>query len=293
MPKQKQIHLPVLLEEVISYLNPKEGENYLDVTAGFGGHAQKILQKTSEFKSSVLVDRDKRAIEYLSSLFSDQAISIIHQDFAGASKMLADKGEKFDMILADLGISSLHLNEAERGFAFSLSGPLDMRMDSRQELDAKYIVNEYSEEDIAKILKDYGEEPKARTVARLIVQARPIENTEKLAAVVSKAWPGYSRVHPATRTFQAIRIAVNSELTQLQESLPLWAGMLKDQGRLAIISFHSLEDRIVKQFFKEHAGNTYDSQFRLLTKKPVVASRNEIVSNPRARSAKLRVVQRK
>jgi 16S rRNA (cytosine1402-N4)-methyltransferase len=200
MPKQKQIHLPVLLEEVISYLNPKEGENYLDVTAGFGGHAQKILQKTSEFKSSVLVDRDKRAIEYLSSLFSDQAISIIHQDFAGASKMLADKGEKFDMILADLGISSLHLNEAERGFAFSLSGPLDMRMDSRQELDAKYIVNEYSEEDIAKILKDYGEEPKARTVARLIVQARPIENTEKLAAVVSKAWPGYSRVHPATRT---------------------------------------------------------------------------------------------
>jgi 16S rRNA (cytosine1402-N4)-methyltransferase len=303
MPKQKdqvhppnfseekfnRVHTPVLLNEVLDYLKPQVGQSYLDVTAGFGGHAQAVLKLTSGAERSVLADRDEQAIKALHGLFGKSGIEIIHQDFLSASKELARQGRKFDMILADLGVSSQHLTEASRGFAIKLSGPLDMRMDKRQTLTADLIVNEYSELELSKILSEYGEEPKARLVARLIIAARPIHTTEQLAHIVAKAWPGHSRVHPATRTFQALRIAVNSELEQLRQSLPFWVDMLKPEGRLAVISFHSLEDRIVKDFFKEHSENPYDADLTLLTKKPVMATNNELVSNPRARSAKLRV----
>jgi 16S rRNA (cytosine1402-N4)-methyltransferase len=235
MPKQKQIHIPVLLNETLQYLSPEVGQSYLDVTAGYGGHATAVLERTQNYRNAVLVDRDDRAITALKEAFTKTDAKIVCNNFLSASDDLKRQGIKFDMILADLGVSSLHLNEPERGFSFN-SGPLDMR----------------------------------------------------LAKIVALAWPGKSRNHPATRTFQALRIAVNDELNQLAQALPIWLELLAPGGRLVIISFHSLEDRIVKQFFAEHAGNGYDSEMTLLTKKPVQATNDEIVSNPRARSAKLR-----
>jgi 16S rRNA (cytosine1402-N4)-methyltransferase len=194
------------------------------------------------------------------------------------------------MILADLGVSSPHLDQGARGFAIATDGPLDMRMDQTQDLTAEKIVNEYSADDIASILKRYGEEPKARQIAQLIVQNRPLATTKELAAVVVKAWPSRSKVHPATRTFQALRIAVNDELGLVERSLPLWIDMLAPGGRLAVISFHSLEDRLVKQAFQEAGGARYDfdAKITVLTKRPITASESELVFNPRARSAKLR-----
>jgi 16S rRNA (cytosine1402-N4)-methyltransferase len=168
-----------------------------------------------------------------------------------------------------------------------------MRMDSRQELNASHIVNTYSEVQLAGILEQYGQEPKARSIARNIIAARPVNTTTQLARIVARSWPGKSRVHPATRTFQALRIAVNGELNQLASSLPIWLELLAPGGRLVVISFHSLEDRIVKNFLLEHAGDRYDSELELQTKKPVQATNNEIVSNPRARSAKLRACRKK
>jgi 16S rRNA (cytosine1402-N4)-methyltransferase len=244
-----ELHEPVLLGEVLHYLGPQIGESYLDLTAGYGGHASAILESTAAPTEVTLVDRDTNA---------------------------------------DLGVSSPHLNEADRGFSLSRDGPLDMRMDQTQELSAETIVNTYSEAELAEILWKYGEEPKARQIARLIKHNRPFNTTSELAAVVSKAWPGHSRVHPATRTFQALRIAVNDELHLLEHSLPLWLELLSPGGRLAVISFHSLEDGIVKKVLADNAGDRYDSDLRLLTKRPVTASASELATNPRARSAKLR-----
>ena len=278
------MHQPVLLDEVIGYLDPQRGERYLDLTAGYGGHASAIMQLTGS--PPVLVDRDANAVKELRTLFANADIR--HQDFLSASEQLQQDGASFDVILADLGVSSPHLNEASRGFAISQEGPLDMRMDNRQELNADIVVNSYSEADLADILWRYGEEPKARQIARLITGNRPIHTTTQLAAIVARAWPGRSRVHPATRTFQALRIAVNDELQLLERSLPIWLQLLAPGGRIAIISFHSLEDAIVKQVLANASGDRYDAELRLLTKRPVTASTHELVLNPRARSAKLR-----
>lgn len=285
-------HRPVLVTEVLDCLRPKAGESYLDLTAGYGGHASAVLGITKRPEKAVLVDRDSEAVDALHKLFAGSGPEIIHQDFFGASSSLAGENRQFDMILADLGVSSLHLNEAKRGFSVGKSGPLDMRMDANQEVDAQFILNNWSQEQIAKVLKDYGEEPKARAIASKIVTGRPIRSTEQLAAIASSVWRGRSKMHPATRTFQAIRIAVNDELNQLEKSLPLWMSILAPGGRLAIISFHSLEDRIVKRFMAEHSGDLYDSEFSILTKKPITAGADELVSNPRARSAKLRACRK-
>jgi 16S rRNA (cytosine1402-N4)-methyltransferase len=290
--ENERIHIPVLLDAVLQQLQPAKGQSYLDLTSGYGGHAGSVLDLTKAANKAVLVDRDEQAISSLKSQFGEHA-RIIHQDFLSASQQLAEQGEKFDMILADLGASSLHLDEASRGFSFANPGPLDMRMDIRQELTAEQLVNKSTQAQLSTILRDYGQEHKAHTIARKIIQNRPIESTEQLAKVISGAigWRGrHSKVHPATKSFQALRIAVNDELEQIRQSLPLWASLLAPGGRLAVISFHSLEDRLVKQYFTEIAANTYDSEFTNLTKKPVVASQNEIVLNPRARSAKLRAV---
>jgi 16S rRNA (cytosine1402-N4)-methyltransferase len=288
--KNKHIeHEPVLLAAVLEYLSPQSDESYLDLTAGYGGHAAAILAKTGQPGKATLVDRDKNAIEYLEQRYGEQ-LTICHQDFLSASRELIAKGMQFDVILADLGVSSPHLNEGIRGFAFRETGPLDMRMDQRQTLSAETIVNSYSEVQLADILKRYGEEPKARQIAKLIVEHRPLISTSELAALAARAWPGHSRVHPATRTFQALRIAVNDELSLLSQSIPLWLQLLAPNGRLAVISFHSLEDRVVKQAFADVSGERYDADFRLLSKRPILASPHELVSNPRARSAKLRAV---
>jgi 16S rRNA (cytosine1402-N4)-methyltransferase len=282
------MHVPVLSAEVLAYLNPKIGESYLDLTAGYGGHAQMILDRTRNHQATVLVDRDGDAIDFLKTRFAAEHTTICHSDFLSASRELVASGNAFDIILADFGLSSPHLNESGRGFSFSADDPLDMRMDQSQDITADEVVNTYSTDKLVGILRQYGEEPKARLIARLIVEHRPISTTTELANIVKLAWPGHSRVHPATRSFQAIRIAVNEELMQIANSLPLWLKLLKPDGRIVVISFHSLEDRLVKQAFLAASGNRYDSQIRLLTKRPVQASKNEVDINPRARSAKLR-----
>lgn len=282
------LHQPVLLDEVLQTLAPQAGDSYLDVTAGYGGHAAAILARTTAPSQAVLVDRDENAINELKKRFNGSGVTIRRQDFLTASEQLRVEDRQFDLILADLGVSSPHLNQAERGFALSMSGPLDMRMDQSQELTAELIVNTYSKDAIADILSRYGEEPKATAIAKLIVQNRPLTTTSQLAELAQRVWPGHSRVHPATRTFQALRIAVNDELGLLQRSLPVWLDLLKPGGRLAVISFHSLEDRIVKQFFASQGGERYDANLQVVTKRPLVATAHESVSNPRARSAKLR-----
>lgn len=286
--KNQNKHSSVLLDAVLTYLDPKPGQSYLDVTAGYGGHARAVIERTLDPSKVTLVDRDEDAISYLANSFHGEGVEIIQNDYLSASRELLKEGRKYSLILADLGVSSPHLNEASRGFSFKSNGPLDMRMDQNQDLLASTIVNSYSEQQLAKILKDYGEEPRARKIAALIVANRPIMGTTELASVIKKAWPGHSRVHPATRTFQAIRVAVNDELNQLKEALPIWVDLLEPGGRIAIISFHSLEDRIVKDFLKENSGNRYDAVLQLLNKRPIEADQDEIVTNPRARSAKLR-----
>jgi 16S rRNA (cytosine1402-N4)-methyltransferase len=283
--KNKQ-HEPVLTAEVLQYLAPKEGESYLDLTAGYGGHARLIVERVGSLTNIMLVDRDQNAVDVLKSEFTSAKIR--QQDFLSASQELVQKKERFDLILADLGVSSPHLNEGSRGVSINMSGPLDMRMDQTQELTAEAIVNNYSQDQLTDLLRLYGEEPKAVQIARSIVRLRPLYSTDELAAIAAQAWPGRQRIHPATRTFQAIRIAVNDELAQLKMALPLWIKLLSPGGRLAVISFHSLEDRLVKLALADAAGEVYDSELKLLTKKPVSASPTELVNNPRARSAKLR-----
>lgn len=282
-------HYPVLLDEVLQYLDPKEGESYLDLTAGYGGHAEKILDRTLKPHNTTLVDRDQNAIEHLGQKFDGRGVQIIHKDFLSASQELHSQGKQFDIILADLGVSSPHLDNASRGFSIKYDAKLDMRMDETQELTAADVVNNYDEAELKRILQVYGEEPRARKIAQLIVEHRPIATTHELAKIVAYAWPGYSKVHPATRTFQAIRIAVNDELGLLERSLPIWTDLLAPGGRIAVISFHSLEDRIVKQYYAGASGNRYDAVLKVLTKQPISGGADEIVFNPRARSAKLRV----
>ncbi len=281
-------HIPVLVPEVLKYLDPKVGESYLDLTAGYGGHAEKILERTLQPRKAVLVDRDQTAIDYLKQKFAGVQAEIIHADYASAAERLLANGRQFDTILADLGVSSPHLDSASRGFSVRLDGPLDMRMDQSQTLSASAIVNQYTEVQLADIIHRYGEEPRANRIARLIVAHRPITTTARLANLVAQAWPTRSKHHPATRTFQALRIAVNDELTMLDHALGLWFRLLAPGGRLVIISFHSLEDRLVKQALAEVVGDRYDAELRLLTPKPVSADGTELAFNPRARSAKLR-----
>lgn len=286
--QNKNQHFPVLLNAVLHTLQPKAGETYLDLTAGYGGHAEAILERTLSYKTSTLVDRDRNAVEHLHKKFAGRGVQVVQQDFLGASRELLEAGKQFDLILADLGMSSPHLDNASRGFSLKLEGPLDMRMDQAQSVTAEEIVNNYSEEELRHLIREYGEEPRATKVARQIVENRPFKSTTELANVIARAWPGRSKIHPATRAFQALRIAVNDELKLLKEALPLWIDLLSPGGRIAVISFHSLEDRLVKQAFKEAAGNRYDAVLKLLNKQPIQADEEETVFNPRARSAKLR-----
>ncbi|MCA1807414.1 MAG: 16S rRNA (cytosine(1402)-N(4))-methyltransferase RsmH [Actinobacteria bacterium] len=286
--KNTNNHTPVLLEEVLTYLDPKKGEAYLDLTAGYGGHAEEVLRRTQATNAAVLVDRDEQAVVHLKQKFAEALPEIRHMDFYGASRQLNQEKRTFDCILADLGLSSPHLDKASRGFSIRSDAPLDMRMDQRQTLSAELVLNTYGEEELADILHQYGEEPKARAIARRIVAKRPLHTTKGLADIASSVWPGRSKQHPAIRTFQAIRIAVNDEIEQLRAALPEWINMLKPGGRIVVISFHSLEDRVVKQVFAEHSKHSYEADLKLLTKRPVTARHHEIVFNPRARSAKLR-----
>lgn len=295
-----KLHKPVLLEETLKLLDIKSGEVVIDLTAGYGGHAEEILGLLGVNGRLILVDRDLEAISALRSKFQAYSnVEFLHSNFLDLNW---SKVGKADRILMDLGVSSPQLDQPQRGFSFSKEAKLDMRMDQSQALSASQVVNEYTEEDLANLIYQFGEEPRSRQIARAIVTQRevsPIETTKQLANIVSKCLPANPRVHPATRTFQAIRILVNQELENLTKTLPQATRHLNENGRLAVISFHSLEDRIVKQYFKAIVtpvkdivtGNVISSpNFRLINKKPIKGSIND--NNPRARSAKLRLVEK-
>ena len=290
----EKLHIPVLLSEVLANLQPKLGESYLDLTAGYGGHAEKILDVTQNYKDSCLVDRDEYACNYLQDKFNGKNITIINSDFYSSMLQLLESGKTFDLILADFGVSSPQLDQGDRGFTFREKAPLDMRMDKRQKLTADTIVNHWSERDLADIFVKYGEEKpgRAKMLAREIVHHRPLRDTETLANLIKSKTHGYSKTHPATRIFQAIRIAVNDELGLIEKSLPLLPKLLNKNGRLALITFHSLEDRLVKDFLKEETTLGEESELRVEEKKPITAEEKELFINPRARSAKLRVAVR-
>ena len=289
----EELHKPVLITEVLEVLNPQPGESYLDLTAGYGGHASEVLDLTRNYKDSVLIDRDEFAVEYLKGKYKSEPLEIVNGDFYSSVLKIVECGKTFDLILADFGVSSPQLDRQERGFSFLKDGPLDMRMDRSQELTADYIVNHYPERKLAEILEKYGEERpgNAKRLAREIVHARPFMSTLQLAEFI-KSKSRYSKMHPATRVFQAIRIEVNDELGLIERTLPLIPKVLKPGGRVAIITFHSLEDRLVKQYFREESSYGEESELMILTKTPVVASAVELVSNPRSRSAKLRAAKR-
>lgn len=293
-PPHDLLHVPVLLESTLELLNPVKGESYLDLTAGYGGHASRFLSITGNYAESVLVDRDDYAIERLKSL-SDKGVRLLHTDFVTAARQLAEEGRKFDIVLIDLGVSSPQLDQSERGFSFTNSGPLDMRMDRRQAKSAETLVNTVSEDELAHIINQYGEEPIgfSKTVAAAIVANRPLSQTGELADLIKHIHRGkWKKTHPATRTFQALRIAVNDELRQVEDLLPLLPDLLKPGGRVGIISFHSLEDRLVKRYLKEQFDAGFEAVLQPLTKKPIAGSQND-VHNPRARSSKLRIAVKK
>ena len=293
-------HVPVLVSEVIAALALHGGETVVDGTFGAGGYTRALF--TGGAGRVIGFDRDPDAIEAGRSLVPDSRLTLIEERFSQMDRALAEHGIGLvDAIALDIGVSSMQLDRADRGFSFQADGPLDMRM-SRSGLTAAEYLNSADEADIARVLRDYGEEPRARAIARAIVAARPVERTAELAAIVRRAAgfrPG-QKSDPATRTFQAIRIHLNAELDELEQGLEAAERALKPGGRLAVVTFHSLEDRIVKRFFRERSGSTpagsrhrpvmFDPNEPTFERvaKPVAPSERELATNPRARSARLR-----
>jgi len=278
------------LDQTLESLQPQAGESYLDLTAGYGGHAAAFIERTGSPTRATLVDRDDYAIQRLAA-FADKGVRLLHTDFVSAARQLVEEGAQFDVVLCDLGVSSPQLDQSERGFSFMRGGPLDMRMDRRQELTAEKLVNTAKADELTRIIREYGEETPAtaKRIAAAIAQNRPLKTTDELAELIKHEIRGkWGKTHPATRTFQALRIAVNDELRQVADVLPLLPKLLRKGGRVGIISFHSLEDRLVKRYFAEQAASGFEAELRVLTKKPIDGA-TEDVHNPRARSAKLRV----
>ena len=289
-------HAPVLRAEVLALLQPRPGGRYLDATVGLGGHAEAILQASEPTGTLLGIDRDGEALILAAERLAPFGPRVrLRQGRNEAMAELVSAEEGFDGILFDLGASSLHLDSAARGFSFGREGPLDMRMDQSGGDTAADLVNRHPERELADLIFRWGEERWSRKIARAIVEARrqaPIRTTTALADIVARAiprgaWPRH--IHPATRTFQALRIAVNEELTGLGPALEEAVDLLRPGGRIAAISFHSLEDRIVKQTWRQLAAS---ERGRILTKRPVTPGEAEIAANPRARSAKLRAMER-
>lgn len=291
-----QHHEPVLLEETIKFLDPKKNENFVDGTVGDGGHASEILKLTGPGGKLIGFDRDAKALrraQHNLSKFGER-IKLINSSYKNLDQYVTATF-KSSGILLDLGFSTIQIKDPKRGFSFREDGPLDMRYDMRQKDDAAHIVNFYNEDDLYQVIWQYGEDKFARRIAKTIVQERkksPIATTLELVNVISKAVPKKfqrSKIHFATRTFQALRIETNEELSGLEETLPKAINILKKNGRFAVISFHSLEDRIVKRFFKQMDR---EGVIKILTKKPIKPSEKEVNENPRSRSAKLRVCEK-
>jgi 16S rRNA (cytosine1402-N4)-methyltransferase len=291
-------HVPVLWNEAIEYLAVRRGGTYADCTLGFAGHALAIARLLGPEGHLVGFDRDPEALELarerLEALGRELGeampkFTLHHAEFSRAAEFISP-GE-LDGLLADFGVSSMHLDQAHRGFSFGADGPLDMRMNPLGELTAEQVVNQADENELADLIYEFGEERRSRRIARAIVRARPIHTTAQLARVVKAAAPPMKgdKIHPATRTFQALRIRVNAELEEIAALLEGAPALLKPGGRLVLISFHSLEDRLVKDALRE--GREAEV-FEVLTRKPVTAGEGEIERNPRSRSAKLRAAEK-
>ena len=314
-------HVPVLLKEAIDFLAVRRGGTYIDATVGLGGHSYEIAKRLGAPGHLIGLDKDPAAlgiarqrlvVSRQSLVVSEEAgerpttsdqrlgldwpeITLLHRSFAEIAK--GQQAATVDGILADIGVSSLQLDDAARGFSFQADGPLDMRMDPQSERTADQVVNHLDERELADVIYEFGEERRSRRIARAICRSRPIRTTAQLAEIVSAAARPMNRgkdeyerrIHPATRTFQALRIFVNRELDDLKALLEAAPGILKPGGRVVVISFHSLEDRIVKDAFREGSQQGY---FSVLTKKPVTATEEESDRNPRARSAKLRAAEK-
>jgi len=284
----KVIHLPVMLREVIMLLKPVLGGVYVDATVGLGGHAEEILRHIGSGRL-LGIDRDEEALDMALKRIPDNRLTLEKGKFSDIGRLTAEAGiSEADGILLDLGTSMFHLKTAERGFSFFSEGPLDMRMDREQEMTAADIINKYPEKEISRILWEYGEEKLSRKIARAVIDYRAekkIDTCAELSDIVYRVYRQRGKRHPATKTFQALRIAVNDELNELRKGLNEAAGLLKSGGRLCVISYHSLEDRIVKNFIRDEHKQ---GGLRMLTKKPMAPSDEEVRLNPSARSAKLR-----
>jgi 16S rRNA (cytosine1402-N4)-methyltransferase len=294
----KPQHVPVLLDEVLEFLNVRPGGVIVDATVGLGGHSAEIAKRLGARGRLICFDRDPEAMELararmeeVRAELGDAMPEVIFEPraFSEAGGVIAPGS--LDGLLADFGVSSLQLDEAQRGFSFRLDAPLDMRMDTRSGETAEQVVNQEDENELADLIYEFGEERRSRRIARAIVRARPIRSTAELASIISAAAPSMKgdKIHPATRTFQALRIRVNDELGEIRSLLASAPSLLKPGGRLVLISFHSLEDRLVKDAFREAGRNKV---LQVLTKKPVVAEEQEQMRNPRSRSAKLRAAEK-
>ncbi len=291
-------HVPVLLEEVLEYLNVRLGGVICDATLGLAGHSSEIAKRLGGEGRLIAFDRDPEAmaaakvrLEEVKAELGSEMPEIVFEPKAFSEALSSIEPGSLDGLLADFGVSSLQLDEAHRGFSFRSDGPLDMRMNTREGETAEQVVNQEDENELADLIYEFGEERRSRRIARAIVRARPITTTAELAQIVSAAAPSMKgdKIHPATRTFQALRIRVNNELGEIQSLLKSAGSLLKPGGRLVLISFHSLEDRLVKDAFREWGR---EKKFEVLTKKPVVASEQEQMRNPRSRSAKMRAAEK-
>ncbi len=304
---KNEAHTPVLCNEIIHLLRPKSPERYIDGTVGAGGHARVVLEACAPDGCLLGLDLDPQALALARENLAPygKRVILVQASYASLLEVMSDRGwESVDGIVLDLGVSSMQLDSPGRGFSFQSEAPLDMRFKRDSGLTAEQLINSTPEADLAELLFKFGEEPRAKRIAHMIVQAAPIKTTTQLAEIVRRAYPGHSRVHPATRTFQALRIAVNNELAILESSLPRAIQALHTGGRLAVISFHSLEDRIVKDFFrsnsKDQINPPYERIFEVerrallkeINRKPLTPDVAEIKENPRSRSAKLRVAEK-
>lgn len=301
-------HLSVLYKEIIHALQPRSGGRYVDGTLGAGGHARGIMEACAPGGELLGLDVDPQALAIARKILApyENRIHLAQASYISLAQQLAQLGwDAVDGIVLDLGASSMQFDTPERGFSFLQDAPLDMRFGPHLTQTAADIVNSYSERELADLIYEYGEDRDSRKIARAIVKARPLHTTRELAAIIESVSPRRGdRVHPATRTFQALRIAVNEELTSIKEVLPQAVASLKSGGRLAVISFHSLEDRIVKEFFREQSKDLVNPPYERIYKvernavikevnrKPILPSDEEIKDNPRARSAKLRIAEK-
>ena len=296
MTQQKARHVPVLFQEVMDFIRVRPGGTTVDCTLGLAGHAEGIVRQLGSAGHFIGFDRDPEALGLARTRLSRVCeelgseaprVTLIGEAFSTIAEHVAQ--HSVDGLLADFGASSLHFDEARRGFSFQADGPLDMRMDTRSGSTAEQVVNEMGERELANLIYEYGEERRSRTVARAIVRGRPVTSTAQLARIVASAVPPMKFIHPATRTFQALRIFVNQELQEIRALFEAAPQLLKPSGRFVVISFHSLEDRIAKDSIREGAQKGI---WKILTRKPVTATEDEINRNPRSRSAKLRAAER-